>query len=335
LTLLFADGAEKTATPSALYSNYEGVSFPSRGASYLRTGSYGYVQNNTGKRFQCLPAEEHATLIVGEAIYRTVANSLHEYRFRSDAGVTQHVTIFVTTAGTIEARRGTSTGTLLGIASRSVPIGSWHYLEAKVTLSDTVGVVQIWLNDELVLNLSNQDTKNAGTKTVFDSIGSYSNQAVYVDDFYVCNGAGSVNNDALGDVRVYGLFATADGANTGLTPTGSASHYANIDEDDPSTADYNSSAVDDTKDTYVFQDIPTGGTVAGVLVWSYANKSDTGAKSWAPVVRHSSTDYKGTDWAVAQGYAYYKQVYEMNPGTSVAFTPDDVNDAEFGSQVRP
>lgn len=314
---------------------------PRNGTQALR------LQGNVG--CHVVPAaQEHATFIIGFAWNRWDSNSQPYVEFRSDSGATVHVRIHFLTTGSILVYRGAGSTLLYTAPVSTLPTGVniWQYAEAKVLLSDTVGTIELRMNGNAtpVINLTAQDTKNGGTKTVFDSfaVGESTGGITYLDDLYVCNGAGSANNNFLGDVAVRTLYPTADGTNRNLTGVGTVAGtgtgtYQNVDEaGSGNTTDYNGSAVDNTYDTYNITDLPsTAGTIAGVQVNMYAAKSNLGAKSIAPVLRSGGTDYPGTDHVLNQSFTYYSDLYEQNPNTSAAFTPTQINSLEVGAKVRP
>ena len=71
---------------------------------------------------------------------------------------------------------------------------TWYYIEIQVKLHDTTGFVIVKINNTTVLSATNVDTKNGGTKTVYDSFrvgagGSTTNHNW--DDLYITMGAGA------------------------------------------------------------------------------------------------------------------------------------------------
>jgi hypothetical protein len=120
--------------------------------------------------------------------------------------------------GYIRALRGTST--VLGTSSpNAIATAVWNYIEVHFVIHDSAGVVQVKLNGQLVLDLSGQDTRNAGVAASVDRIvwghNSLSN-VVYFDDF-VCNSTtGAVNNSWPGDTKIVGLWPNAAGDTTML-----------------------------------------------------------------------------------------------------------------------
>ncbi len=342
MTLLALESFDGIATADLTVKGWVIGGTPTVSSTRARTGPQSLYQNGTADVISRGVAE-HATVIVGFALYRpAITQNAATIIFYSDNGATQHVTIVVTASGALEARRGNSGGTLLGSAVGAVLPGIWAYIEAKATLSDSVGAVELRVNGATVLNLTNVDTKNAGTKTVFDTVAFYGSSGVvedaYIDDLYVCNGAGSVNNSFLGDTRVRCLLPSGNGNSSQLlgSDADSTDNYLLVDEATPSTADYVGSGTTDQKDTYTFGDLPdASGTIHGVQVSALATKTDAGARNLAIVTRSDGVDYDGSDVALALGSnAYVQQVRETDPDTAAAWTIAAVNAAEFGVKVR-
>lgn len=298
---------------------------------------------------QVAAAEEHATFILGFAFKAVVALTSrtgvadgYPVQFLSDSAATNHVAISFDSSGIITARRGT---TSLGTSgANALLLNTWYYIEIKATLSDTVGVITVRVNGTNWINVSSVDTKNAGTKTVFDSIrltgdsSSGSSEYYLFDDLYLCNGAGSIRNDFLGDVAVEVLYPNGDGANSGMTGSdgNSVNNYLLVDEATIDTADYVGSGVDGTKDTYAFGNLTrAAGTVYGVQGAIHAAKTDAGARSMRMLARPGSTDQPSSDFALGTGYLPYTYVWQQNPDTSTDWSVTTVNASEFGAEVRP
>lgn len=352
MTLLFVDGCDHwTTEANGGLTKWTAYSGPGLGTdpAWARTGTRGLRTSGSGGppanvRKQLLVSQEHATLIFGAAFkwLEPMSSQQGLMILRSDNNATTHITLAADMAGKLKVYRGPqATGTLLASESGAslATINTFHYLEIKATLHDTTGTVEVRVDGRATPVISfSGDTKNAGTKTGFDTFAlDESTGAVQKawDDIYVCNGAGTVNNDFLGDVRIDTLFPISDGANNGLSLSTGSSHFALVDEVPANTTDYVFQNTDGTKDTWGYADTATVGIVKGVQVNTWTQKSDAGAKAFRPVVRHSGVDYAGVDVALGVGFAGYQQVYETNPGTSAAWSTAEVNAAEFGAEVRP
>jgi hypothetical protein len=289
-------------------------------------------------------AEQHATMIMGVGIYweTTLSNAVDCY-FRGDAGATSHITIRIT-GGTIVVYRGTTAVTVL--ASVSVPsmafLTTWSYIEAKVVLHDTTGSVEVRLNGNTtpIINLTNIDTKNGGTGSVFDYfMFSYAgdNTWVILDDVLLNTGAGTANTGFEGDIKVLATYPNADGTTNDFTAS-TGSRYTTVDDvAGATTGDYVESSTLDAIQLFNFTDIApaAGSTVAVVQRQTYAAKTEAGSRSVAPVVRSGGANAVGTAQGIGTSGNYYYTTYgSVNPVDSAPWTVTSVNAAEFGSAVK-
>jgi len=335
MALLFIDG---TGHYGSVSDKYDGGS-ATLNTTNQRTGT-GCLQNPSALT-KTMASGQYPTWILGYALNFNRATSVDMATFKSDNAATTHLTFRALSTGAIEVFRGTNVGTSLGASAAGViPISTYVYIELKALLSDSVGTVDVHVNGSSVLSLTGVDTKNAGTKIVFDSFtltgAGGAGQVLYFDDIYLCNASGTMNNDFLGDSKVYPLYPAGVGNTTQLTPN-TGQNWAAVDETPPDgLTTYVFSATDDQYDTYQIGNLPTSsGSIAGIQIAIYANKSETGAKSVAPVYRHGSTDYTDTDKTLGTSFAYGYWLREINPATGTAYTPAEINAMESGPKVRP
>lgn len=343
MTLILTEGFELQDL-TRNFTSWTGLGFST---SVFRTGTTALYSNNSPEYAtkQLAVADEHATLIIGFGHYQQQPERKQLVSLMSDSQATAHISLTSESDGSYQVRRGDWNGTVLGTTTSGLYTATtWHYVELKVTLHDSTGVVGIHVDGTSVLSLTGQDTKNGGTKTGFDSFrfGSVdgSSSDGYYDDLYLCTGAGSVNNDFLGECRVRTLYPNGNGATSnGVgSDSNSVNNYLLVDEAIlvTGTADYVDLAATNDEDTYTFDDLPdTSGTVAAVQLIAYAEKTDAGAKSLALVTRISSTDYASSDQVLGTSFAYKQSIRETSPATATAFTRAEVNGAEFGVRARP
>jgi hypothetical protein len=245
------------------------------------------------------------------------------------------MTVTVKTDNKLEVFRGDHGGTSLGTTSSGLTPGAFGYVEVKIVLHASAGTVLVKIDGATVLNLTSQNTANSGTAwDSFTTLGSAAGFSVNIDydDLYLADGSGAAPwNDLLGDVRVDARVPTGAGATTGWTPS-TGSNYANVDDATPDDdATYNSAATSPLTDTFVVQDAPVAGaTIYGVQQCLSMKKSDSGTCTVALVVRHSGTDYVGSDLSPGMSYTYGLAITQTNPGTSAQWTESDFNAAEFG-----
>ncbi len=253
-----------------------------------------------------------------------------------------HVTFNLKSDGTIEARRGGISGTLLATSTSVLSAGTTYYLEFYVTIDDAVGVAKLRVNGVLDATLDfSGDTRNAGNATA--NVIGYQGAAngsdgrtADQDDMYILDGttgdADQPNNDFLNDVRVEALLPSAAGNYSQFTPS-AGSNYQNVDDAAPNgDTDYNSSSTVAQIDTFAMGNLATAtGVVHGCELISYAKKTDAGSSILAPVLRISAADYVGSDDSLGTGYTYQSdQMYDVSPATGIPFTISEVNALETG-----
>lgn len=255
------------------------------------------------------------------------------------SGTTAQVELRVSATRALTVTRN---GTLLATSTTILSTGVWYYVELKISISDTAGVVAMQINGAsetltfVTGNATNQDTRN-GTPTTVDTVKfqGAGAQIITIDDLYVIDTTtGSAPaNDFLGDCRVEAMLPSTAGNYAQWTPL-SSTNVSNVDESSPDgDTSYNSSSTANQIDSFNYTNItPSSATIYGIQYALSARKDDAGTRTIAPLSRQSSTDYaSATTHNLSTSYAYYVQVKEQNPATSAAWTVSDVNsNSEFG-----
>lgn len=249
-----------------------------------------------------------------------------------DTGTTVHIFISMVSPGIFTLYRGDS----VALGTFSMATGTWNYLEIAVSISDTTGTAVVRVNGAEVANYSG-DTRNGGTNTTIDSF-SFSRTGAgtldgWLDDLYICDGTGTVNNGLLGEIRVQTLYPTAAGSSTQFTPT-SGANYVNVSDVPDVTTTYNYASTVGFRDTYTMGDtLANTGTVLGVQENIHAWKSDTGTGSIKTALKSGASVYNSPANTLGTSVAYYGQMRETNPATAAAWTKSDVDSLEFGAEV--
>ncbi len=343
MSLIWMDGFENSSLWTRKYAIV--------GTIATTTGRSGNGIQMTGSTIpasitRLLGSDGHATLVTGFSAQATSANGWADtngyplVRFGGDAGVTQHLNFCVSadTGGNIECYRGS---TLLGTSSGvTLTTSVNYYIEIKATLNDSTGSVTVKINGTTVLTLTNVDTKNAGTAAVFDSVylgaTNTTTQTVMIDDWYVCNGAGSVYNDFLGDVTVETIRPDGNGNSSQWvgSDANSTDNYLLVDESTYSAADYVESGTTNNKDLYTYGALAaSSGSVKGVMVTGVMQKTASASQSARQITRISGTNYNGSSQALTTSDLPYAQVWEQSPATASDWSISEVNGAEFGVEA--
>lgn len=241
------------------------------------------------------------------------------------------VTLTLLSDGSMKLFRGTSTGTLLGQTAVGVITTTVQYLEVKIFV-DNSGSYELRVNNVTVLSGTGdtQNTANAQWTGFQVSTSSFGTTA-YIDDLYVNDTTGTINNNFWGDTRIDVVYPDGDGASSGWTPSTGTTHYTLIDEAAPNgDTDYNSTATVNAIDEVTVQNTPMpNNTIRSVQANLNVKKTDAGAATVAIVARQSGVDYVGTSNAPGTGYSYVREVYERAPDTSL-WTATIFNAMEFG-----
>ena len=281
-----------------------------------------------------------STYIVGTAVYipGNVPNADTPFlSFRE--GSINHVVIHITADGHLKVYRNT---TLLSTSVNALSFDTSYYIEVKATINDSTGAVIVRVNGVDWVNISAVDTQNGGSGVIgnilignfYSSLGAVG-VSVYLDDLYICDTAGSYNNNFLGDIRVETLLPDGGGSNTDWTPS-AGSNYDCVNESAPnSDTDYvYTSNVNDT-DSYTYSDLTSAtGSVKAAVVWAFSKKDDGGTRLIRAVAKSgATTGDNGSDLAPGTSYSYLQGLFEINPDTSSEWTISEINGAEFGVKV--
>lgn len=226
----------------------------------------------------------------------------------------------------------------------------WIFMEFKIVIHSTFGSIQCRQDGLTVFNVSNQNTRNGGNgKGNMFGMGANGNGSNIpnwtIDDYYICTGAGTTNNDYLGDVTIRSLVPTSDAGTNQWTPSTGTSHYAVVDDDNTDISTWNSDYLtginDNDTEMFGVEDITdtTPSTVAGVMLHCYGEKMDTGIRNLAGLLTVGGTTAQSSDYpmrAVAETGApnFTRHVFDRQPDGTL-WSIAAVNSMQAGFKVRP
>lgn len=246
-----------------------------------------------------------------------------------DSGANQ-IEVNLQTDGTlIVLRNGTA---LANSGAYKLPLNEYHFIELDLLVANSGGTVNLRV-DEISRVTFTGDTQNTANASVnqlqIGDTGSFSAAStIRWADIYV-NATGLV-----GDIRVDGYVPTSDGAHLDFTPSTGSSHFALLDESPHNSTDFVSSTVVGNKETLGITIPSTAGAFFAMAVNLFAAKTDAGARTIRPMVRHAGVDGVGSDVTLGS-FAYLPQQYlNTNPSTSADWTLAQLAAAEFGFEDR-
>lgn len=250
----------------------------------------------------------------------------------ADAGTIQ--IDFRSATGTGQLYTVTRNGTLLATSTINMLTGQWYYIEFKVTIgSGTAGSVVTRINGVTDINLTGVNTQFTANPTTNGLVFPNPSFQVVIDDLYVLNTSGSVNNTFLGECRIVTTLPSADSATNlqwGATP--GPTHYSAVNDNPPNDdTNYVSSATAGQLDTYKYS-VSTTGPIVALQNVLCARKDDVGTRTIAAEYRSSGgSNYTGgNSFSPASSYLMYRQIYETDPATGSAWALAAVTGGEFG-----
>ena len=342
MTLKFMDSFDHYAT-AQISQKWTAVTGATIGASAGRR-STGGAQFSGAAQSMTKSIAATATFYIGFALYITSSSTGGYLIYLGDSGSDQ-CGLFLGSDGTLSFRRGT---TNLTTSSNALSTGAWNYIEFLVTINNTTGVYEVRVNGSATGWIANttgantRSTANNSANTILMNArpaapsGGFAGSIV-IDDFYYCDSAGSVNNSFLGDVRIDCYMPDGNGNSSQLvgSDSNSTDNYLLVDESAPNgDTDYVQSSTVNNKDTYTFADMShTPTSIFATQLNMSAKKDDSGTRSICAVCRSGGTDYDGDTQALGTSYVDYRQIREVDPATSAAWTRTNLNSAEFGVKV--
>jgi len=256
-------------------------------------------------------------------------------QFLDDA--TEQCDLHLRTTGKLAIYRAT---TLLGeTADAVISDNTWHYIELKITIANTLGAggISVKVDGVEVLVINTGDSQVGAAQCTEVKVIGHANSQPRYDDIYICDDAGASNNTFLGQVYVKTLSPTGEGNTNDFVGADADSNDNHLQVDDTSTLDDDTTYVEsgtlNAIDQYNFADMPLG-TVHGVAVVAVARNASAGDTVTAkPSIRSAGTDYLGTEFYVGNTYEGYQEIFETDPATSAQWAKAGVDAANFGLKI--
>ena len=239
-----------------------------------RIGGFALKSVSGGYYFQTPALTTNSTMIVSFGYKQDYAINNYGICAMYD-GATEGMNLQLTSTGAIQVCRG---GTVLTTTAALISLTTWYFIEFKVVCGPA-GSYELRVNGTTVASASGVNTQ-AGSDAYHDRVaflgGAYSNPCT--DDFFVLDGTGSVNKDFLGNHKIVAMLPASAGDSSDWTPTGSANHYATVNENPP---DDDTTYVQDSttghKDLWGYSTLTGLGAIAGIQVNTEAKLSDVGS----------------------------------------------------------
>jgi hypothetical protein len=195
----------------------------------------------------------------------------------------------------------------------------------ELTRNAATGAVTIYVDGVAVATATGVNTG----ATPIDSIRFYGN-ASYCDDMYITNSA-----TWLGESRISTLKMTADTAQADSVPSTGTDRFACIDETTVNNdTDYVSLDTAGDYDRYTVADLGyTPNIIHAIQTVMIARKDDVATRTIRSKVKSSSTTANGGTKACSSAYSAFRDIFEVDPATSLAWDTAGINAMEVGIEV--
>jgi hypothetical protein len=207
----------------------------------------------------------------------------------------------------------------------------------EVEIDKIAAKVRVWANDTLQLEADLPGGAVTNNHVIqWGLSGANANAAtVEIDDFYICDSSGGVQNTRPGPMQIITRAPSAD-VTAEWTPQGSAGTHASIAAQlspNAANAPYLQANVAGKTDRFSSNTVlPNDNVIFAVQVVGYARKGDLDNRSLGMLVKTTAGETE-TQVPLATSYAYKTALYEQAPG-AVPWNQNRVESSNFGMVAR-
>lgn len=300
--------------------------------SPVRTGSHALTASSTAANSYVSWSFPSVREIFGSGFgfYAESADSaIHALIDFRNSGGGINCTLWLTPSGAFQLRLGSSSGgTLLLETDPCITYGAWNHVEYKIRFHNTDGYCHIRVNETPVTISSGSATSidTVNTATAECAIIRYvldSSPRKAIDDLFIWDTSGSLNNDFLGDRKVVTLNPNDNTSVNEWTETGAASPVQAINTTNDGDTSYitASDSVPVTSEFELANPDGSVGAIAGLMSVVVARKVESGTAIISPQMVVSSSSTSDGDHSISDEYTYYHTVHETNPATGLPWSP--------------
>ncbi len=223
--------------------------------------------------------------------------------------------------------------------------GRWSYIEIKLLISATVGVIEVRSNGAEILNETGLNTRNGGAGDDMDNVylvgvdgsGADEYEQGLFDDYYIVDETGSNNVDFLGPIKIEEILPDGPGDSADFTPN-AGSNYQTVDEtprDDDAT--YNEDTVSTNKDLFTASNLVTlNDTIFGLAINALGRVTDGTPYTLVTKIKRSTSEGTGTGASITDTVEYVSvsEIFEQDPAAGPGdWLVTTINNMQIGYEV--
>ena len=339
--LLHIDGFDTYASTYDLTQTYYLVNNPYLSTSGGRFGK-GCVQfNNSGQTFRWSNNTALTNIWLGFAYTPWVTPAAGAIvTFMSASGVEASLYVNANTS-TWTFLRGDNNA-YLGSATVAIPVNMYHWIDIHYSISNSVGVFELWVDNARYINLSNiNNTQYNNSSFSIISFGATivnsTNPAYGVyDDLYILDTTGPYNNTRLGDSRIETLAPISDTGSNNGTPSTGTTHY-NLVNALPWAAGSTSITIAETagqEELFNMKSLSVTPTaIAAVKVKAITSQTSGGSMYANTIVVSNGIENDGNATLLSTSFGSVSNIFPTDPNTSNTWTSSSVNSMSCGFKV--
>lgn len=253
-------------------------------------------------------------------------------------GATEQVTVAFQEDGSIVCLRGGLSGTVVATFTSAFTPQVWNHWQFEIVIDGVNGSVKIRKDGDPSDTYSQTgiNTQN-GSNSYATAVRLGANSGAWtatIDDFLVYDSSGSNLNTWVGDTRAVILSPNGAGSSTQFTPLSGTNYSMVADTTIDGDTSYTYSSTVDATDLFATTDLSAvPAAIYALNLKVVAKKSDTGFRSFAPVLKSGATTDVGSTIALSSTYETTSQVYSVDPNTGNPWTYNAVNAVETGYKI--
>lgn len=340
MSLLWMDGFEhyvaSGVSASAMTGAYNSIGTAVTIGTMPVLGGKGIIpwqtSDSTGRMRWALPSTKTTGKIgVGLHFYfgTNNINDSRELIGLYSSGGTRLFDLFVNYSTNVLTIRPTNAATVYAV--KTLSRSTLYHIEIQVNIGGSgSGSVEVRIDGVTEYTLGSL-TNNATAYGLVSfgggiSGGNGSNNS-YMDNLYIYDEAGSVNNNWLGEMQVYTLLPNADTSDYDWALSTGSSGYTLIDNIPAVNTSYIEGATPGDVSKFNIENLPTTSLyIAGIQLSTAAFKSVSGAITMEHGVEINAADnMAATGTLIQTNQTYHSRVIEYSPDTSALWTPTEIN----------
>lgn len=322
----FMDSFDHYVNPEYKYDSFSNVTIDNTSGRY---GTAGANLNVDGVSYLQLDLDNQNGWSVGCAYNRNSTPDGGDLfgLYTDSSGSTRQAGLAVLPTGALSV---TSSGSTVVTTLKTIAAGTWYYVEWDIELGSP-GTTAVYVNGNQWATASGTLLSSGSTASTLlvSGVGH-----PFLDDLYVNDSSGSVNNSVWGDTRIESVYPSSDGSYQQWDKSTGSSGWSIVGNNPPYLGEFISSGSLNSRSTFPVTSVSAGtGNIKSVQQLRLANKNDITFRENRNIVRLSSGSvYVGDTDQMTNSPLYYRTNWQTSPDGS-DWDETSLASSEFGVEA--